>query len=82
VTIHKKSCLLNKSKFKLDNDEGHAKASSRTNTNGNQKLEGWLDSFISLILTLTLLLFYFFLVLAKLGVNYLKAFLKTSNNKH
>lgn len=49
-----------------------------------QKLEGWLDSFISLIpnMALTLLLLIIFLVLARLGSKlFKKLFSKTSNNK-
>jgi small conductance mechanosensitive channel len=49
-----------------------------------QKLEGWLDSFISLIpnMAVTLLLLVIFLVLAKLGSKlFKKLFSKTSNNK-
>ena len=49
-----------------------------------QKLEGWLDSFISLIpnMAVTLLLIVIFLVLAKLGSKlFKKLFSKTSNNE-
>ncbi len=49
-----------------------------------QKLEGWLDSFISLIpnMAVTLLLLVIFLVLAKFGSKlFKKLFSKTSNNK-
>ncbi len=49
-----------------------------------QKLEGWLDSFISLIpnMAVTLLLLIIFLVLARLGSKlFKKLFSKTSNNK-
>ncbi|MGK2861519.1 MAG: mechanosensitive ion channel family protein [Chitinophagaceae bacterium] len=49
-----------------------------------QKLEGWLDSFISLIpnMAVTLLLLVIFLVLAKFGSKLFKKFFsKTSNNE-
>lgn len=49
-----------------------------------QKLEGWLDSFISLIpnMAVTLLLFIIFLVLARLGSKlFIKIFAKASKNE-